>query len=207
MELGPTGQVTLEERVIFLLERNSSPDGGQPLLPPGCTELTHSRPFLCRRNCIAKTQTQTCVTCGVFPFMATPHIWLQPFRSGESYQAGPSCAPSIPLVAHGFTTTQPPLAQRLAAERASRACALRACASRHILLNPPKGLTAVPQPAWRRPRIRLSPSPQHIPILAPRSGQWCLRQHFQPAFEAHPARLALSTAHSAYSACLPLHWQ
>jgi hypothetical protein len=44
---------------------------------------------------------------------------------------------------------------------------------------------------------------QHIPILAPRSCWWCLRLHFQPAFEAHPARPARSTAHSADSACLP----
>jgi hypothetical protein len=36
----------------------------------------------------------------------------------------------------------------------------------------------VPQPARRRPRIRPSPRPQHIPILAPRSGWWCLRRHF-----------------------------
>ncbi len=96
-------------------------------------------------------------------------------------------------MAHGFTTTQPPLARRLARF------------ARHILLKPTTGLTAVPQPARRRPRIRPSPRPQHIPILAPWSSRLCLGRHCQPAFEAHPARSALSTTHSAESdsACLP----
>jgi hypothetical protein len=119
MERGPTGRVTREERVFFRSERTGPPDGGRPLRPPGCTGPILSRPFVCRRNCIAKTQTQNCVACGPFPFKATPHIWLQPFPlwrilSRTSYRAGPRYAPSIPLVAHGFTTTQPPLARRLA---------------------------------------------------------------------------------------------
>ena len=65
-------------------ERTGPPDGGRPLRPPGCTGPILSRPFVCRRNGIAKTQTQNCVACGPFPIKATPHIWLQPFRSGES---------------------------------------------------------------------------------------------------------------------------
>jgi hypothetical protein len=132
MKRGPTGRVTRKERVFFRSERTGPPDGGRPLRPPGCTGPTHSRaparPYVCRRNGIAKTQTQNCVACGAFPFKATPHIWLQPFPlwripgsvSRTSYRAcgslaGPRrYAPSIPLVAHGFTTTQPPLARRLA---------------------------------------------------------------------------------------------
>jgi hypothetical protein len=51
------------------------------------------------------------------------------------------------------------------------------------------------------PDVRPSSRPQHIPTLAPRSGRWCLRLDFQPAFEAHPARPALSGS-TAHSACL-----
>jgi hypothetical protein len=79
--------------------------------------------------------------------------------------------------------------------------------SRLILLNLPTEPTvtaaSVPQPARRRPRIRPSPRPQHTPILAPRSNRWCLRRHFQPAFEADPSRTALS--HHDCSFCWP--WQ
>ena len=43
-----------------------------------------------------------------------------------------------------------------------------------------------------------------VKILYPKHTVLHLRRHFQPSFEAHPARPALSTDHSADSACLSL---
>ena len=60
MERGPTGRVTREERVYFRSPgRTGPPDGGRPLRPPGCTGLILSRPFVCRRNGIAKHRHKT----------------------------------------------------------------------------------------------------------------------------------------------------
>jgi hypothetical protein len=49
-------------------------------------------------------------------FKFSLRVWRILSRTSHRDQTGPRCAPSpsIPLVAHGFTTTQPPLARRLA---------------------------------------------------------------------------------------------
>ncbi len=85
--------------------------------------------------------------------------------------------------------------------------------------TPPSGLqgsTAVPQPepaARRRLRIRPSPCPQHILILAPRSGRWCVRRNFSllakhtgtpPRAGPHSqAQLIMRRSAASDSACRP----
>jgi hypothetical protein len=112
--------------VFFQSERTGPPDGGRPLRPPGCTGPTHSRPFVpTKRHC--QNATTILRLCSKHKhklrrLRCVPFLRIRPtfacslwrILSRTSYRAGPRCAPSIPLVAHGFTTTQPPLARRLA---------------------------------------------------------------------------------------------
>ncbi len=113
---------------------------------------------------------------------------------------GPRCAPSIPLVAHGFTTTQPPLAprRRLAwfarmrfaphfAKPPLRGFKLQLCPSllNDVLGSSRLGESSSPAYSHSRSAVRSVVS----------------STAFQPAFEAHPraSRPALSTDHSDIS--------
>ncbi len=115
--------------------------------------------------------------------------------SRTSHRTGPRCAPSIPLVAHGFTTTQPPLARRLA-----RFARMRFAPH---FVEPPYGAYSC-APACSAtssdPPESSSPAYSHSRSAV---RQVVCSTAFQPAFEAHPARPALSTDHSADSAWLP----